>query len=351
MFSFSLPHIFFFFFLVSFCPQSEDGNLVFNPGATLAVEIPAKLLIANASSVTSAAGGGSAAAAPAATIDVAEKMNMMFEQLAEMKGDLAAANGKIDALTTENEELKTKLDNNLNTLRSDIAELNSTIANDVAEQDDGTFLAGPSLCAMLSPQILALGGDPATPCVLPTELDLSDPPSWDLHNPFAWMTWAPILVGVKKVNFGIKIAEQKGLKSLAGLFPRLEEVEGGIEIDQNSDLISIDGAFPSLVKVGASIDIKNQPLLESLAGGFPALTSVGGSVAIYGNVKLVSVGTGDNKIFSSMAAQSIKSTLAFYSNGRDQGKTFCQSGKGTLCSLAASNSGVGGTYGAQKCCQ
>lgn len=98
------PTPFFFWFSFSHCPQSEDGNLVFNPGATLAVEIPAKLLIANASSAGT--DGGSAAAAPAATIDVAEKMNMMFEQLAEMKGDLAAANGKITLLFEENTILK-----------------------------------------------------------------------------------------------------------------------------------------------------------------------------------------------------------------------------------------------------
>lgn len=62
-------------------------------------------MIANASSA-----GDSAAA----TIDVAEQMNIMFEQLAEMKselvgvkGDLAAANGRIDGLTDENADLKT----------------------------------------------------------------------------------------------------------------------------------------------------------------------------------------------------------------------------------------------------
>lgn len=64
-------------------------------------------MIANASSAGT--DGGSAAAAPAATIDVAEKMNMMFEQLAEMKGDLAAANEKIDALSGENAGMKSDL--------------------------------------------------------------------------------------------------------------------------------------------------------------------------------------------------------------------------------------------------
>lgn len=337
------PYPFFWGGFLSFCPQSGDGNLVFNPGATLAVEIPAKLLIANASSAGT--DGGSAAAAPAATIDVAKQMNMMFEQLAELKGDLAAANGKIDALTIDNAELKTKLDNNLNTLRSDIAELNSTIANDVVEQDDGTFLASPSLCAMLGPQILALGGDPATPCVLPTELD-----ELTLEANTAWMSWAPLLIAVKKVKSTIEIEYQFGLKSLAGLFPRLEEVGGVVRINDNPDLISIDGAFPALKSVGGGININKCNVLKSLAGAFPALESAR-SISITNNNKLSSVGTADNPSFKAMAAGAVQDSIEFACNGDGDGRTFCQSAKGGFCSLATSYRGAFPCgYTATVCC-
>ena len=148
MFSFS-PYTFGF---LSFCPQSEDGNLVFNPGATLAVEIPAKLLIANASSAGT--DGGSAAAAPAATIDVAEKMNMMFEQLAEMKGDLAAANVKIARLTTDNAELKTV---NI-AMKEDHAALKTRVEDlEAAAANDGTVVSEGDLTA-----VMVVGG-----CMLP----------------------------------------------------------------------------------------------------------------------------------------------------------------------------------------
>merc|ERR1711957_882914 len=170
----------------------------------------------------------------------------------------------------------------------------------VVEQEDGTFLAGTSLCAMLGSQIIALGGDPANPCGLPTELDVVE-----LYDRNEWMSWAPLLIAVTKVKGNVYITNQKGLKFLTGLFPRLEEIEGNININGNDHLISIDGAFPSLRKVGESISIFSNPALKSLAGGFPALTSMpGNGVSISNNAKLTTVGTGDNQVFASLAQNS-----------------------------------------------
>ena len=138
------------------------------------------------------------------------------------------------------------------------------------------------------------------------------------------MTWAPLLIAVTKVkgNVDIDIEYQKGLKSLAGLLPRLEEVGMHFNIMSNGNLESIDGAFPSLRKVGGSITIRSNTDLKSLAGGFPALTSVvGNGISIYQNNQLTSVGTGvntrDNQVFASLAPNSIK-TLTFHTNGASQ---------------------------------
>lgn len=370
--------------------QNEDGHLVFNPGASLAVEIPAKLLIANASSNDGAA-----------TINVAKTMNMMVEQMAAMqkemvgmKDDLLAANVKIVGLTDENTELKTvtiamgedhtalktrvddleaaaagsssddvfaselagvkanvtKLDDSVAALQSDIVELNSTIANDVAEQEDGTFLAGPGLCAILGPQILALGGDPEKPCVLPTEIKGGN--TLTLDNQLSWLTWAPLLIGVKKM-YGIQIKGQYQLKSLAGLFPRLEEVTASITIEGNPNLESIDGAFPLLRKVGR-ISIYQNTDLTSLAGGFPALTTIENDVSIYSNQALVSAGQGDSHVFASLEPKSI-SQLTFADNGGCCGNTnlnaFCKTAEKNLCGLAASFNPSSAKYSAKSCCQ
>ena len=242
------------------------------------------------------------------------------------------------ALKDENKMLKDELE---------VVRNSTAIGSDVVEQADGTFLAGSSLCAML--EFLALG-DPAKPCVLPIELNEVVITATDDGNA-AWVHWAPLLIAVKKVKGEITISEQRGLKSLAGLLPRLEEVGSSLTIHNNFALASIDGAFPSLRKVGSSITIRSNANLESLAGGFPALTSVASSVSLNDNDKLESVGAGDNQVFASMAPKSVKS-LSFYNNMRyTSQQALCQSAKGTFCGLGASYHNTAGTYDALKCCQ
>lgn len=260
--------------------------------------------------------------------------------LAAVKADLAslAANhtGDMAAVQTSVETLAADHAADMAALLSDVTELNSTvIANDVVEQEDGTFLAGTSLCAILGPQILALGGDPAKPCVLPTELDsvnlasvYGQEGSKNNHAPYAWISWAPLLIAVTKVKGSVYIENQKELKSLASLFPRLEEVEGTIRINHNADLVSIAGAFPSLRKVLGDT-----------------------SVFMSYNPKLTSVGTGDNQAFASMAPNSMKQLSFRGYQSNDDGKAFCQSAKGTFCSLGASYGTNDGLYDAKKCCQ
>ena len=247
---------------------------------------------------------------------------------------------KMDQILVEFAELKDEnkmLKDELEVIRNSTA-----VESNVVEQDDGTFLAGSSLCAMLE---LSALGDPAKPCVLPIELNEVLITATN-DGTDAWVHWAPLLIAVKKVK-DIRIEEQRGLKSLAGLLPRLEEV-WSLVINNNVALVSIDGAFPSLRKVGNGIAIRDNNNLESLAGGFPALTSVATSVSLNGNDRLKSVGAGDNQVFASMAPKSIKS-LSFYNNMKQQ--ALCQSAKGTFCGLAASHSSTGGTkYGAKECC-
>lgn len=187
--------------------------LIPDPGGS--IEVPAKLLIANASS---------AGDSTAATIDVAEQMNKMVGQMAAMqtgmagvKGDLAAANAKIVGLAGENDAMRTNMtalankhagalaemgaahQAALDALRSEIAKTNSTTNDAVVEQEDGTFLASPAFCAVFGGQISAFGNvDPQNPCLLPTTLYSLVLEHGDSNHKL--LTLAPLLIGVKKIT-------------------------------------------------------------------------------------------------------------------------------------------------------
>lgn len=287
--------------------QNNVGNLVFNPGATLAVEIPAKLLIANASSATD---GGSVAAAPAATIDVAEQMNLMVEQMAAMqnevvgiKGDLLAANAKIVGLVDENADLKmvnvaVKEDHAALKTRVDdleAAELNRTIANHVAEQAGGatTAINVDSTWHGNYFYFDVYGG------------------ADDFKNELARTKLAGIrvlqgtlavrlmtgAVDAEVFNELVKDLEQVGKISLStdGKNSGFAGGKGNVvfkslrnlyywEQDQTSDCKATSYTFPALRKVTYDMRIQTQSTLQSIS--LPALLTVGRNLEITDNIKL-----------------------------------------------------------------
>lgn len=158
----------------------------------------------------------------------------------------------------------------------------------------------------------------------------------------------PLLTGSHPSNVypssRIFFERQAGIKTLAGLLPRLEEVGGVIELNNMDDLVSLDGAFPAL-KSAMSIRIGNCRKLLSLAGAFPALESVTQRIEVLNNELLDSAGTIGNPSFKSMAPGATED-LWFIDNGQGGSGlgtdlSFCNSAKGQFCGIAK-------TYGATR---
>lgn len=251
--------LFLFLFPFCFCPQSGDGHLVFNPGATLAVEIPARLLIANASSAGT--DGGSAAAAPAATIDVAEQINMM--------------NRRIDSLMDENAGLKSRV-NDLETA----AAAGTTANEDQVDEPSGTVVASGAFCAAWGSTLELLTGKVGS-CEFPTV--------WKGDVVLkGWMV--PLMKYVRKIEGYLFIHDQHYLESFSSVLPNLVEVTDSVTISSNNGLVRDVVGFGKLETVGGNVQIKDNKNLEVLDNKlFPVLKSAGDYVLISTNGKLTNM--------------------------------------------------------------
>lgn len=251
------PHFwsffFFFWFSFSYCPQSEDGNLVFNPGATLAVEIPAKLLIANASS---AADGGSAAAAPAATIDVAKKMNMMIEQMGAMQKEM-------DGMKAENAALK----------------------DQIAELGDGGSIRNPVTNTVVRLSCESLGEAPSG-FKCPTKVHPDSMVIIDVD-------------GLRALKFTSAIQGPLTIQNVAAGFDlteyiqNLEHVAGDITVTNNAGLKTAN--FSALVRVDGGITFSNNEDATTLE--FPMLAIKNTTVSKSGDTLVVTTNSKLEKVF------------------------------------------------------
>lgn len=264
-----------------------------------AVEIPAKLLIAN----TSAAAAGGSAAAAAATIDVAEKMNVMFEQLAEMKGDLAAANGKIDALTTENAGLKTR-----------VVDLETAAVSDSGRDGAGNPDSEAGVLLELSCSLLnrPTAGNSCPTTVYVGTFTIASIEDLDRLRFVSQINGSLIVsMGTESaVEFDSTIANN--LVRITGrlyvngngllesiIFENLEVVEQSVTISTNPELKKIN--LPKLERVGADFDVKSNRKLEAVAT--PVLSEINADLTVSSNPKL--------EEFSTPALAIINGTLNF----------------------------------------
>lgn len=250
-----LSQIYFSFarYLFLLFAQSKVGNLVFNPGASLAVEIPAKLLIANASSADN---GGAAAAA---TIDVAEKMNMMIEQMGAMQKEM-------DGMKAENAALK----------------------DQIAELGVGGASGNPVTDTVVRLSCEGLGeAPPGFKC--PTKVHPDSMVIIDVD-------------GLRALKFTSAIQGPLTIQNVAAGFDlteyvqNLQHVAGDITVENNAGLKTAQ--FSALVRVDGSITFQGNPAATTLE--FPLLdiknTTVsddGDTFVVSKNLKLDSVAVKD----------------------------------------------------------
>lgn len=219
--------------------QDEIGQLVFNPGATSAVTIPAKLLVA--ADPAAAAGG---------MIDVAEVIGGMQREMQALKDQVAA-------LERAQGEVATK------------------------DEQTGVVVASDAFCAAWGAAMEAMTGNVGS-CAFPTV--------WksDVHLE-GWMI--PLLQYVVKIEGHLNIDSQHYLESLDSILPNLEEVTKYVQIRSNNGLAGNVTGFAKLEKVGEYVDINSNPNLKGMGDKlFPVLNSTGaGSVRIHNNVALTTL--------------------------------------------------------------
>lgn len=215
----------------------------------MAVEIPAKLLIANASSADN---GGAAAAA---TIDVAEKMNMMIEQMGAMQKEM-------DGMKAENAALK----------------------DQIAELGVGGASGNPVTDTVVRLSCEGLGEAPSG-FKCPTKVHPDSMVIIDVD-------------GLRALKFTSAIQGPLTIHNIAAGFDlteyiqNLEHVAGDITVENNAGLKT--ARFSALVRVDGSITFQGNPAATTLE--FPLLdiknTTVsddGDTLVVSGNTKLEAV--------------------------------------------------------------